>query len=67
MFWQRLPHTSMLLQIAELRAEFQAENEDLLDSIRQLSKEIQFKMLIINQYIPTEYQVCGYVLVCVCT
>ncbi|XP_065886082.1 kinesin-II 85 kDa subunit-like [Dysidea avara] len=43
-------------EIAELRAEFQAENEDLLDSIRQLSKEIQFKMLIINQYIPAEYQ-----------
>lgn len=48
----------VFLQIAELRAEFQAENEDLLDSIRQLSKEIQFKMLTINQYIPAEYQVC---------
>lgn len=43
-------------EIAELRTEFQAENEDLMDSIRQLSKEIQYKLLIINQYIPAEYQ-----------
>ena len=30
--------------------------EGLLDNVRQLSKELRLQMLIINSYIPMEYQ-----------
>ena len=47
----------LLLQIEELRAEFQHENEEMLEAIRQLSWEVSRQTLIINSYVPREYQV----------
>lgn len=46
----------MLLQIADMKAESQRENEDLLATIRELSKEVKLQTLIINTNIPAEYQ-----------
>ena len=39
-----------------MKAEYQRENEEMLDTIRQLSREVKLQMLIINSYIPKEYQ-----------
>lgn len=39
-----------------MKAEYQQENEEMLDTIRQLSREVKLQMLIINSYIPKEYQ-----------
>ena len=36
--------------------EHQREMEGLLDNVRQLSREVRLQMLIINSYIPPEYQ-----------
>ncbi|KAI9143948.1 P-loop containing nucleoside triphosphate hydrolase protein [Paraphysoderma sedebokerense] len=41
-------------EIKDLTEEFQQEREDLLSTIRELSKEVKLRMLIINRYIPTE-------------
>ena len=46
-----------LSQIADLRAEFQRENEEMLDTIRQLNREAKLQMVIIDSFIPKEYQV----------
>lgn len=45
-------------QVAELREEFQRENEELLEAIRQLSREVSLQTLLMNSFIPQEYQVC---------
>lgn len=45
-----------VLQIADMRAEFQQENEEMLETIRQLSREVKLQSLIIDSYIPQEYQ-----------
>lgn len=42
-------------QIADLKSEAQRENEDLLDMIRELSKEVKLQTLIINTNVPPEY------------
>lgn len=39
-----------------MRAEFQRENEEMLETIRQLSREVKLQALIIDSYIPKEYQ-----------
>ena len=43
-------------QIADMRAEFQRENQEMLETIRQLSREVKLQALIIDSYIPKEYQ-----------
>lgn len=43
-------------QIAEMKAESQHENEQILDMIRELNKEVKLQTLVINGYIPQEYQ-----------
>ena len=40
-----------------MRAEYQRENEDILDNIRQLVKEVQLQALTMDHFIPQEYQV----------
>ncbi len=42
-------------QIADLKSEAQSETEDLLDMIRELSKEVKLQTLIINTNVPPEY------------
>ena len=39
-----------------MKAANQRENEEMLDTIRQLSREVKLQTLIIDSYIPKEYQ-----------
>lgn len=39
-----------------MKAEYQRENEEMLDAIRQLSREVKLQALVIDSYIPKEYQ-----------
>ena len=47
----------MLCQITDIQQEHQREMEGLLENVRQLSRELRQHMLIIDQFIPPEYQV----------
>uniref|UniRef100_A0A0M3KC26 Kinesin-like protein KIF3A (inferred by orthology to a human protein) n=1 Tax=Anisakis simplex TaxID=6269 RepID=A0A0M3KC26_ANISI len=42
-------------ELADVQSEHQREMEGLLDSIRQLRSELLLQLLIIDNYIPTEY------------
>lgn len=44
--------------MADLQQEHNREIEGLLENIRQLSRELRLQMLIIDNFIPHEYQVC---------
>lgn len=39
-----------------MKAEAQRENEDMLTMIRELNKEVKLQTLVIDSYIPKEYQ-----------
>ncbi|KAL7748910.1 hypothetical protein RI367_005824 [Sorochytrium milnesiophthora] len=41
-------------EIADLTAEFQREREDLLDTVRDLSRELKLRMKIVERYVPDE-------------
>lgn len=43
--------------MADLQQEHHREIEGLLENIRQLSRELRLQMLIIDSFIPQEYQV----------
>ncbi|XP_029703217.1 kinesin-like protein KIF3A [Takifugu rubripes] len=43
-------------EMADLQQENHREIEDLLENIRQLSRELRLQMLIIDSFIPQEYQ-----------
>ena len=43
-------------ELADMKAEFQRENEDTLESIRQTSRELKLQLVTINHFIPKEYQ-----------
>lgn len=45
--------------MADLQQEHHREIEGLLENIRQLSRELRLQMLIIDNFIPQEYQVCA--------
>ncbi|KAK3100624.1 hypothetical protein FSP39_022761 [Pinctada imbricata] len=51
---------TMLMQakseIADLQQEHQREMEGLLENVRQLSRELKLQMMVIDNYIPPEYQ-----------
>ena len=49
-----LMHFSM--QVSDMQAEFQQENEQLLETVRELEREVKLQQLIMNSYIPEEYQ-----------
>ena len=44
--------------MADLQQEHHREIEGLLENIRQLSRELRLQMLIIDNFIPQDYQVC---------
>lgn len=44
-------------EMADLQQEHQREIEGLLENIRQLSRELRLQMLIIDNFIPQDYQV----------
>lgn len=52
--WKQLQAANS--ELAEMREEYQRENEDILENIRQLVKEIKLQSVIINYYVPLEYQ-----------
>ncbi|XP_077518616.1 kinesin-like protein 64D [Amblyomma americanum] len=43
-------------EMADLRQEHQREAEGLLENVRQLSRELRLNMLLIDAFIPPEYQ-----------
>lgn len=43
--------------MADQQQEHQRETEGLLDSIRELRKELQFETMLIDSFIPVEFQV----------
>ena len=45
------------LQMADQQQEHQRETEGLLESIRELRKELQFETKLIESFIPPEFQV----------
>uniref|UniRef100_A0A8C5AUB3 Kinesin-like protein n=1 Tax=Gadus morhua TaxID=8049 RepID=A0A8C5AUB3_GADMO len=45
-------------EMADLQQEHHREIEGLLENIRQLSRELRLQMLIIDNFIPQDYQVC---------
>lgn len=50
--------------MADLQQEHHREIEGLLENIRQLSRELRLQMLIIDNFIPQEYQVCMCTHIC---
>ena len=42
-------------ELGDMEAEHQREVEGMLDSIRELKKELLLNMMIIDEYIPPEY------------
>lgn len=48
--------------MADLQQEHHREIEGLLENIRQLSRELRLQMLIIDNFIPQEYQVSVFFL-----
>jgi len=47
-------------QITDIQQEHQREMEGLLENVRQLSRELRQQLLIIDQFIPVDYQVSAY-------
>lgn len=43
--------------MSDLQQEHQRETEGLLDNIRELSKELRLQSMVIDSYIPQEFQV----------
>ena len=44
-------------ELGDLQAEQQREMEGLLDNVRQLTRELRLQMLVIDSFIPADYQV----------
>ena len=49
-------YTQAKIEIADLQKDHQREMEGLLENVRQLSRELKLQMLIIDNFIPTEFQ-----------
>lgn len=50
-------------EIEDMRQEHQTQMEQLLEGVRQLSKELKLSTLIVDQYIPAPYQVRDLLLI----
>ena len=57
---------SFFSKIADLQEEHQRETEGLLESVRNASKEDKYLQLVMDSYIPKEYQVSEYVMWVLC-
>ena len=44
-------------ELADVQGEQQREMEGLLDNVRQLTRDLRLQMLVIDAFIPPEYQV----------
>ena len=47
-------------ELKDIQTDHQREIEGLLESVRELSKELKLQMQIINSYIPIEFQVSAF-------
>ncbi|KAJ3092273.1 Kinesin-like protein kif3a [Quaeritorhiza haematococci] len=43
-------------EVKDLREEHQREREDLLDTVRAVTRELKLRMLVVNQFVPRDYQ-----------
>ena len=59
LIWRDCNEVFVSFQIADLQQEHQREMEGLLENVRQLSRELHLHMMIIDSFIPPEYQVWG--------
>ena len=58
MFIFKLLYKSVnIAELADVQAEQQREMEGLLDNVRQLTRDLRLQMLVIDAFIPPEYQV----------
>ncbi|KAJ1339748.1 hypothetical protein BSLG_005654 [Batrachochytrium salamandrivorans] len=53
--WTKLQEVKT--EISDAKDEFRNEREDLLDTIRELSRELSLKLTIIDNFIPTEERI----------
>lgn len=49
---------SVKAELSDLQQEHQREMEGLLEGVRGIGRELQLQELIVNSYIPAQYQVC---------
>jgi len=47
-------------EVEDMKQEHQREMESLLEGIRQLTKELKLSTFIVDEYIPTQYQVISF-------
>ena len=58
MWWLKSLYKSVnIAELADVQAEQQREMEGLLDNVRQLTRDLRLQMLVIDAFIPPEYQV----------
>lgn len=50
--WKRLQ--AVQAESHDIQAEFQTEREDMLDTIRELSRQLKLKELLVNSFVPPE-------------
>jgi kinesin family protein 3/17 len=49
-------------ELTDINEEHQRAKESLLESIRESTKDLKLKSLVINAYIPIEFQVGSFVI-----
>ncbi|OQS04270.1 kinesin [Thraustotheca clavata] len=47
-------HKAASTEIEDLRTEFQAEKEDMLETIRELTRQLKIKQLLLNHFVPLD-------------
>ncbi|KAL3670400.1 hypothetical protein V7S43_004719 [Phytophthora oleae] len=50
--WAR--HKAATTEIEDLKAEFQAEKEDMLDMVRELTRQLKLKHLLLSHFVPLD-------------
>ena len=56
-WWLYCFHSCKTAELADVQADQQREMEGLLDNVRQLTRDLRLQMLVIDAFIPPEYQV----------
>ncbi|KAG7385286.1 Kinesin-like protein kif3a [Phytophthora pseudosyringae] len=47
-------HKAATTEIEDLKAEFQAEKEDMLDTVRELTRQLKLKHLLLSHFVPLD-------------
>ncbi|POM61293.1 Kinesin-like protein [Phytophthora palmivora] len=47
-------HKAATTEIEDLKAEFQAEKEDMLDTVRELTRQLKLKYLLLSHFVPLD-------------